>query len=439
MDNNGSNSDFFRCLRGGSDNLPFDQRLSSLPDTGAISSLPITPPATDADPEDEEALSTAVHVLSTEAMALSCLSRLYATDPIARNGFMRAVEAISVAAINGGKVIIIGVGKSGKIGEKMVATMNSLGLLSVFMHPTEALHGDLGMVKPKDVLLLITFSGNTPELISLLPHLPGHLPLIALTSHTSYHTSPLTRARKNTFLLPAPIHEAEEASFGISAPTTSTTVALALGDALAVVSARRVHTGEGEKPKDVFKRNHPGGAIGLGTGKGVIRMSDLAVRLEDIPAVAGSLEDGLLDSPPISSASSESDMEITEWTGTDTPLSATHAVRVIDCLLVGVGSKTGWVRVSEDEVVPAGRLKSVRGNVQRGVYEFEPPLVVGRSEMIRVSGQASAEDVKKWVMTSREEESGAFPAGTVLGVCVGDAGKGEEVIAVIEVDELMRV
>ncbi|KAG0129497.1 hypothetical protein HOY82DRAFT_409702 [Tuber indicum] len=437
MDNGRSNSDFFRHLRDGRNNLPFAQHLSCLPNTEAISSLPITPPTTYADPEDEEVLSTAVRVLSTEAMALSCLSQLYATNPVARDGFVRAVEAISSAVVKGGKVIIIGVGKSGKIGEKMVATMNSLGLLSVFMHPIEALHGDLGMVKPKDVLLLITFSGNTPELISLLPYLPGHLPLIALTSHTSYHTSPLTRERKKAILLPAPIHEAEETSFGISAPTTSTTVALALGDALAVVSARHVYTGDGEKPKDVFKRNHPGGAIGLGTGKGVVRVSDLAVRLEDIPVVDGILEDGLLDSPPISSASSESDLEITEWT--DTPLLATHSVRVIDCLLAGVGSKTGWVRVSSDQVIPPGRLKSIRGDVQGGVYEFEPSLVVAKSEMIRVSGQANAEDMKKWVMASREEERGVFPAGAVLGVCVGDAGKGEEVIAVIEVDELMRV
>ena len=103
---------------------------------------------------------SAVRVLSTEAMALSCLSRLYATDPVARNGFVKAVEAISTAVIKGGKVVIIGVGKSGKIGEKMVATMNSLGLLSVFMHPIEALHGDLGMVKPVSKHLIIPISST---------------------------------------------------------------------------------------------------------------------------------------------------------------------------------------------------------------------------------------------------------------------------------------
>lgn len=113
-----------------------------------IPTLPVTPPATESDLEVERILATAVHVLSTEATALSYLSRLYATNPTARGGFVRAVEAITTANLSEGKTIIIGVGKSGKIGKKLVATMNSLGLSASFMHPIEALHGDLGMVKP---------------------------------------------------------------------------------------------------------------------------------------------------------------------------------------------------------------------------------------------------------------------------------------------------
>lgn len=109
---------------------------------------PVTPPATEADSEVERILATAVNVLSTEATALSYLSHLYATDPTARSGFVRAVEVMTTANLNEGKTIIIGVGKSGKIGKKLVATMNSLGLSASFMHPIEALHGDLGMVKP---------------------------------------------------------------------------------------------------------------------------------------------------------------------------------------------------------------------------------------------------------------------------------------------------
>lgn len=113
-----------------------------------IPQLPITPPLTELDTENEPALATAVHVLSTEATALSCLSRLYQTDPVARTGFVKAVESISKTAVHGGKLVVSGVGKSGKIGEKLVSTMNSLGIFSVFLHPVEALHGDLGMLRP---------------------------------------------------------------------------------------------------------------------------------------------------------------------------------------------------------------------------------------------------------------------------------------------------
>lgn len=119
--------------------------------------LPITPPATEADPKQDKILFTAVQVLSTEATALSHLSRLYATDPLARDGFVRSVEGITHSLNRGGKVVVVGVGKSGKIGQKLVATMNSLGLLSVFLHPVEALHGDLGILRPVSSTLLHGF------------------------------------------------------------------------------------------------------------------------------------------------------------------------------------------------------------------------------------------------------------------------------------------
>ena len=113
-----------------------------------ITQLPVTPPSSDTDPDTDIVLASAVHVLSTEATALSCLARLYQTDPSARNGFAKAVETITASAASGGKLIVCGVGKSGKIGEKLVATMNSLGVLSVFLHPVEALHGDIGILRP---------------------------------------------------------------------------------------------------------------------------------------------------------------------------------------------------------------------------------------------------------------------------------------------------
>lgn len=208
----------------------------------------------------EGRLSGAVHVLSTESVALQNLTHLYSTDHLARDGFSRAVDAItSRHGANGGKLVVIGVGKSGHIARKLVATFNSLAITAVFLHPTEALHGDLGQVSRNDTLLLITFSGKTPELISLLPHLDKSLPLILLTSHTRPETCDIIRHhRPDTILLPAPVHESETVSFGVPAPTTSTTVALAVGDALAIVASRELHP----HVASVFARNHPGGAIG---------------------------------------------------------------------------------------------------------------------------------------------------------------------------------
>ncbi|KFY20470.1 hypothetical protein V491_03683, partial [Pseudogymnoascus sp. VKM F-3775] len=213
----------------------------------------------------EARLDTAVHVLKTEAKALSYLARLYQTDSIARQGFNETVELVRGAMEKRGKLVIVGVGKSGHIANKLVATMNSLSIRATFLHPTEALHGDLGQIDTNDVILFVTFSGRTPELLSLVPHLNPKNALIVLTAHTggtaistaifvtfsgrtpellslvphlnpknalivlTAHTHPSTCAlidqRPSAVLLPAPIPESETTSFGISAPTTSTTIA----------------------------------------------------------------------------------------------------------------------------------------------------------------------------------------------------------------------
>lgn len=115
----------------------------------AIPQLPITPPDGGDYPNkvaDEEALQTALHVLSTERDALSHLGSIYEVDAIAQEGFTSAVSTILKTLRRGGKLVVCGVGKSGKIGMKVVATMNSFGITSIFLHPTEALHGDLGMI-----------------------------------------------------------------------------------------------------------------------------------------------------------------------------------------------------------------------------------------------------------------------------------------------------
>src|SRR5256714_1190944 len=131
---------------------------------------------------------------------------------------------------------------------------------------------------------MITFSGRTPELQVLLPHIPIHIPLIVLTSHVVPSTCPLVATRENSILLPAPIHEPENVSFGLSAPTSSTTVALALGDALSLSVAERLHTIPGRRPADVFRSYHPGGAIGLAAAaSSAPQMSDIATAIEKVP------------------------------------------------------------------------------------------------------------------------------------------------------------
>ncbi|KAF2870124.1 hypothetical protein BDV95DRAFT_629404 [Massariosphaeria phaeospora] len=227
-------------------------------------SAPLTPPLAGSDPEGAQLLSRAVNVLSTAATALSQVTLLYQSDHTARAGLLRAVECITDVNTAGGKLVVCGVGKSGLVGKKTVATMKSLGIASSFLHSADALHGDLGDISARDAVLFISYSGKTAELVALLDHIPHATPLLAMTSHTSAAACPLLAERPDAILLPAPIHELEEASFGVCAPTTSTTVAMAVGDMLALTVAAAMH---GDEAKGVFQRNHPGGAIGATTMK----------------------------------------------------------------------------------------------------------------------------------------------------------------------------
>ncbi|KAK4549387.1 hypothetical protein LTR36_006384 [Oleoguttula mirabilis] len=211
------------------------------------------------DPTDD-LLDRATHVLATEAAALFNITHLYRTDPTARQGLQDSVQAIARAQASGGKLIVTGVGKSGYIAQKLVATCKSLSIRASFLHACEALHGDLGDIAEQDVLLFVSFSGKTAELVGLLPHVPDGVRIVALTGTTRVKDCQLLRGRRDGVLLPAPIPSREEDSFGVAAPTTSTTVALAVADMLALTVAGQLH---GSRTKEVFKRNHPGGAIGM--------------------------------------------------------------------------------------------------------------------------------------------------------------------------------
>jgi arabinose-5-phosphate isomerase len=179
--------------------------------------------------------------------------------------FARAIELLAAA---GGQVIVSGVGKSGLIGQKIAATFRSTGTPATFLHPTEAMHGDLGLVGPADVGILISKSGETDELTPLVEQLKRFgVPLLVLTGAVDSFL-----ARQADILLDASVHD--EACATTDAPTTSTTVALALGDALAVALLAR----KGFRRED-FARLHPGGSLGR---KLITRVRDLMVAT-DIP------------------------------------------------------------------------------------------------------------------------------------------------------------
>lgn len=191
-------------------------------------------------------LALVKNVLKLEARALE-LAETRLTAPTV-NDCVRLFEWLTQT---GGNLIVTGVGKSGLVGAKIAATFSSLGLPSFFLHPTEAMHGDLGRVTKSDVMMLLSKSGTTDELLELLPYL--QLPrerLIALVGNTK---SPI--ADKCGVVLDCSVEK--EACLNDLAPTTSTTVALAMGDALAVLfeAVKGVS-------KEQFALNHPAGLLG---------------------------------------------------------------------------------------------------------------------------------------------------------------------------------
>ncbi|CAL3967686.1 hypothetical protein PZA11_003923 [Diplocarpon coronariae] len=336
-------------------------------------------------------LSNAVHVLGTEATALSCLTRLYETEPIARGGFDAAVEAITRFRGDKGKLVISGVGKSGHIAKKLVATMNSLKIHATYLHPTEALHGDLGKVGKHDTILLITFSGKTPELLSLLPHLDATLPLIIMTSHTHPSTCEIIRQRPDAILLPAPIHKSETECFGFNAPTTSTTMALALGDALAVVISNELHI----NVQAVFSQNHPGGAIGQA--------------ISTVPV------------PPTSQNENQTRSPTQKLADLALPLSlipdVSHAaVTGAHILLAAYKSKSGWVRYGENVVVPPRRIERLAPDDMEEPASCISGLMVSRREWILVPAEMGVQQAREWVV---DKDDGDLLATVVEGMVVG--------------------
>ena len=160
-----------------------------------------------------------------------------------------------------GKVIMTGVGKSGIVAKKIAATLTSIGTLAIYLHPCDALHGDFGIVTPDDVVIMLSNSGETDELITMIPHLKlRSVPIIGILGNTKSSI-----ANKSDAVLDASV-DREACPLNL-APTTSTTVALALGDALAMALVQM----KGLTP-EAFAFNHPAGRLGK---RLTLRVSDL--------------------------------------------------------------------------------------------------------------------------------------------------------------------
>ncbi len=219
-------------------------------------------------------IKSARHVLNAEAKALTALA-----DSIDEQ-FHRAVEAVhemKAASDFAGRFIIAGIGKSGHVARKIAATLASTGTPSYFVHPGEASHGDMGMITRNDVVLMLSNSGENSELSDLIHYTRRYdITLIAMTSNPD---STLARHADICLLLPK---VGEVCPNGL-APTTSTTMMIAYGDALAVALLERM----GLTPEQ-YKVFHPGGKL----GQKLMKVSELMVSGDDLPIID---EEALMD------------------------------------------------------------------------------------------------------------------------------------------------
>ena len=224
--------------------------------------------------KDKDFISSALKVIEIESNAVKSLSNQIKPD------FM---DLCSNILNTQGKLILMGVGKSGHIAQKISATLSSTGTASFFIHPTEAAHGDLGMINKEDSILILSNSGETKEIIEILPALKRSTSNIVTLTNSNQST--IAKAGKINLVISAD----EEACPLDLAPTSSTTIALVFGDALAIalLEARGFS-------KDDFAKSHPAGQLGK---KLTTLVQDLAVMNEKAPMVdqATSLKEALME------------------------------------------------------------------------------------------------------------------------------------------------
>ena len=224
--------------------------------------------------KDKDFISSALKVIEIESNAVKSLSNQIKPD------FM---DLCSNILNTQGKLILMGIGKSGHIAQKISATLSSTGTASFFIHPTEAAHGDLGMINKEDSILILSNSGETKEIIEILPALKRSTSNIFTLTNSNQST--IAKAGKINLVISAD----EEACPLDLAPTSSTTIALVFGDALAIalLEARGFS-------KDDFAKSHPAGQLGK---KLTTLVQDLAVMNEKAPMVdqTTSLKEALME------------------------------------------------------------------------------------------------------------------------------------------------
>ena len=227
-------------------------------------------------------MSSPSHLDMAQAVFDIEIAALQRTRERLDGAFDQAVEALKNTLASGGKLLVTGVGKSFHIGQKIAATLTSTGAPSTVLHPSEAMHGDLGLVRPEDAVLALSYSGESDELVNLLPILKrAGARIIALTGDLTS-----TLARHSDVVLDASV-EREACPFNL-VPTASTTVALAIGDALAIalLEARGLS-------REEYASFHPGGAIGRAL---LLRVEDIMRTGDRVAAVppAAAVRDALI-------------------------------------------------------------------------------------------------------------------------------------------------
>lgn len=333
-----------------------------------LDALPRTPPPTYSEPcpVKKRKMDAGLHVIRTQATALAYLAQLYETSPLVAESFVDAVDTI-IKTIDTGKVVVSGVGKSGIIAKKLVATMTSLSIHSAWLDPTNALHGDLGLIKRDDTILLITYSGKTPELLTLMNHFSPSNPLIVLTAHTHPSTCVINNIRPDATLLSAPIHELEKVSFGVSAPTTSTTAALTMGDALAIAVSKTIR----DNTHDVFLKNHPGGAIGATIKLNPKKISEITI--------------------PVDSISTIDKGRHVESTG-------------MHVMMASLQSPSGWARDEFGAVASSSQIKKLKAEDMNHPVSQSPGLLIPRENWIMVFANMEVQQVASMVEEMRRSE-----------------------------------